>query len=94
MSPLSKILSTIINPPGFKSGLYFSKNNKLLPYCFWNVKVTADSDNKLSVNKLKSNGHIDGCIGLFNSEVAYKRAKEIYQDGTIGYLFEEKREKN
>lgn len=70
------------------------KDNKLLPYCFWNVKVTADSDNKLSVNKLKSNGHIDGCIGLFNSEVAYTRAKEIYKDSTIGYLFEEKLEEN
>lgn len=54
-------------------------NNKLLPYCFWNIKVTADNDNKLSVSKLKSTGHIDGCIGLFNSEIAYNRAKEIYQ---------------
>lgn len=79
----------------FELGKYVvDKNNKLLPYCFWNVKVTADNDNKLSVSKLKSTGHIDGCVGVFNSEVAYKRAKEIYQDGTIGYLFEEKTEEN
>lgn len=54
-------------------------NNKLFPYCFWNLKVVSDGDNKLSVHKSKSTGHIDGCIGLFNSEVAYSRAKEIYQ---------------
>lgn len=70
------------------------KDNKLLPYCFWNVKVASDNDNRLSVVKAKSTGHIDGCIGLFNSEVAYTRAKEIYKDSTIGYLFEEKREEN
>lgn len=55
-------------------------NNKLLPYCFWNVKVVSNNDNKLSVSKAKSNGHIDGCIGLYNSEVAYTRAKEIYKE--------------
>ena len=63
------------------------ENNKLLPYCFWNVKVLSDNDNKLSVSKLKSNGHIDGCIGIYNSEVAYTRAKEVYKDTSIGDLF-------
>lgn len=53
--------------------------NKLLPYCFWNLKVVSDGDNKLAVHKAKSTGHIDGCIGVFNSEIAYSRAKEIYQ---------------
>lgn len=62
-------------------------NNKLLPYCFWNVKVTADNDNKLSVSKLKSTGHIDGCIGIYNSEVAFRRAKEIYKETSIAELF-------
>ena len=63
------------------------ENNKLLPYCFWNVKVTSDNDNRLSVSKLKSNGHIDGCIGIYNSEVAYTRAKDVYKDSSIGNLF-------
>lgn len=64
-------------------------HNKLLPYCFWNVKVTADNDNKLSVSKLKSTGHIDGCIGIYNSEVAYVRAREIYKESVIEELFAE-----
>ena len=63
------------------------ENNKLLPYCFWNVKVVSDNDNKLSVSKLKSNGHIDGCIGIYNSEIAYNRAKEVYKETSIGDLF-------
>lgn len=54
------------------------KSNVLLRYCFWNVKVTSNNDNKLSVSKAKSTGHIDGCIGIFNSEIAYIRAKELY----------------
>lgn len=56
----------------------YDKNNKLLPYCFYSCKVQSNNDNKLSVSKAKSNGHIDGCIGVFNSEISYIRAKEIY----------------
>ena len=62
------------------------KNNLLLPYCFWNVSVKNNNDNKLSVSKAKSTGHIDGCIGVFNSEIAYTRAKEIYQDSIPEYF--------
>ena len=62
------------------------KNNLLLPYCFWNVSVKNNNDNKLSVSKAKSTGHIDGCIGVFNSEIAYTRAKEIYQDAIPEYF--------
>jgi hypothetical protein len=61
-------------------------NNKLLPYCFWNVRVVSNVDNKLSVNKAKSNGHVDGCIGLYNSEVAYTRAKQIYGEQIPEYF--------
>lgn len=60
--------------------------NMLLPYCFYNVKVVNNNDNKLSVSKAKSNGHIDGCIGLFNSEIAYDRAKQIYKDQIPDYF--------
>ena len=56
------------------------KNNVLLPYCFWNAAVKTNNDNQLSVSKAKSTGHIDGCIGVFNSEIAYTRAKEIYKE--------------
>ena len=45
-----------------------------------------NNDNKLSVSKAKSTGHIDGCIGVFNSEIAYTRAKEIYQDSIPEYF--------
>ena len=62
------------------------KNNVLLPYCFWNVSVKNNNDNKLSVSKAKSTGHIDGCIGVFNSEIAYIRAKEIYQEAIPEYF--------
>ena len=61
-------------------------NNKLLPYCFYNVKVVSNTDNKLSVSKAKSNGHVDGCIGLYNSEVAYTRAKQIYGEQIPEYF--------
>lgn len=65
----------------FETGKYIvDLRNKLLPYCFYNVRVVSNNDNKLSVSKIKSNGHIDGCIGLYNSEVAYDRAKQIYKD--------------
>lgn len=71
----------------FELGKYvIDKNNVLLPYCFWNVSVKNNNDNKLSVSKAKSTGHIDGCIGVFNSEIAYIRAKEIYQDAIPEYF--------
>ena len=62
------------------------KNNVLLPYCFWNAAVKSNNDNQLSVSKAKSTGHIDGCIGVFNSEIAYTRAKEIYQERIPDYF--------
>lgn len=65
----------------FETGKYvIDKNNVLLPYCFWNAAVKTNNDNQLSVSKAKSTGHIDGCIGVFNSEIAYTRAKEIYKE--------------
>lgn len=71
----------------FELGKYvIDKNNVLLPYCFWNVSVKNNNDNKLSVSKAKSTGHIDGCIGVFNSEIAYIRAKEIYQEAIPEYF--------
>ena len=71
----------------FELGKYvIDKNNVLLPYCFWNVSVKNNNDNKLSVSKAKSTGHIDGCIGVFNSEIAYTRAKEIYQERIPDYF--------
>ena len=45
-----------------------------------------NNGNKLSVSKAKSTGHIDGCIGVFNSEIAYIRAKEIYQEAIPEYF--------
>ncbi len=74
--------------PMFETGKYIvDKDNALFLYCFYNVKVLSNNDNKLSVSKAKSNGHIDGCIGLFNCEIAYTRAKEIYKETTIADYF-------
>jgi len=62
----------------FESGaLVFDNANKLMPYCFYNLKVRQDANNNLSPHKAKSTGHIDGCIGVFNAFVAYQRAKEL-----------------
>jgi phage terminase large subunit-like protein len=62
----------------FESGaLVFDKSNKLLPYCFYNLKIRQDANNNLSPHKAKSTGHIDGAIGVFNAFVAYQRAKEL-----------------
>lgn len=58
----------------------FDVYNKLLPYCFYNLKIKIDSNNNLTPHKAKSTGHIDGAIGLFNSFVAYERAKELYNN--------------
>ena len=56
----------------------FDVYNKLLPYCFYNLKIIIDSNNNAKPAKNKSTGHIDGTIGIFNSFVAYQRAKPIY----------------
>lgn len=58
--------------------LKFDSTNKLLPYCFYNLKVRADANNNLTPHKAKSSGHIDGAVALFNAFVAYDRAKQIY----------------
>lgn len=60
--------------------LKFDNTNKLLPYCFYNLKVRADANNNLSPHKFRSTGHIDGAIGLFNSFIAYERAKNLYAE--------------
>jgi len=68
--------------------IVFDKNNKLFPYCFYNLKVRIDTNNNMTPHKSKSHGHIDGSIGLFNSYIAYERAKELpcYAD-TISQYF-------
>ena len=55
----------------------YDEQNKLLPYCFYNLKVRQDANNNLSPHKAKSTGHIDGAIGIFNAFVGYQRAKEM-----------------
>ena len=63
--------------------------NKLLPYCFYNLRIKIDSNNNLTPHKAKSTGHIDGAIGIFNGFVAYERAKQIYKDNPkIADLFQ------
>jgi len=57
--------------------LVFDSSNKLMPYCFYNLKVRQDANNNLSPHKAKSSGHIDGTIGVFNAFVGYQRAKEL-----------------
>jgi len=57
--------------------LVFDKSNKLLPYCFYNLKIRQDANNNLSPAKNKSTSHIDGAVGVFNAFVAYQRAKEL-----------------
>lgn len=69
----------------FENGsLVFDSANKLMPYCFYNLKVRQDTNNNLSPHKAKSTGHIDGAIGVFNAFVAYQRAKELYS-GLYGH---------
>jgi phage terminase large subunit-like protein len=70
--PIKKIKSL------FENGkLVFDRGNKLLPYCFYNLKLHQDAKNYLYPHKAKSTGHIDGAIGLFNAFVGYERAKEL-----------------
>lgn len=66
--------------------LRFDRTNKLLPYCFYNLKIRADANNNLSPHKLRSSGHIDGAVGLFNAFVAYDRAKQIYAEQIPNYF--------
>lgn len=62
----------------FEMGLLImDSQNKLLPYCFYCLKVKQDTNNNLSPHKAKSTGHIDGAMGVLNSFVAYQRAKEL-----------------
>ncbi len=62
----------------FDSGkLVADVRNKLFAYCFYNLKIRQDQNNNLSPHKAKSTGHIDGAIGVFNSFVAYQRAKVL-----------------
>ena len=67
--------------------LIFDKSNKLLPYCFYNLRVRQDVNNNLSPHKAKSTGHIDGAIGVFNAFVAYQRAKELDYKNELPELF-------
>lgn len=66
--------------------LKFDSTNKLLPYCFYNLKVRADANNNLTPHKAKSSGHIDGAVALFNAFVAYDRAKQIYAEQIPEYF--------
>lgn len=61
----------------------YDENNKLLPYCFYNLKVRQDANNNLAPHKAKSTGHIDGAIGIFNAFVGYQRAKELDEYKTM-----------
>ena len=66
--------------------LKFDITNKLLPYCFYNLKIRADANNNLTPHKAKSSGHIDGAVALFNAFVAYDRAKQIYAEQIPDYF--------
>ena len=66
--------------------LKFDRTNKLLPYCFYNLKIRADANNNLTPHKAKSSGHIDGAVALFNAFVAYDRAKNIYAEQIPDYF--------
>lgn len=70
-----KIIKTLFDTDRIK----FDSKNKLLPYCFYNLKVKIDTNNNFAPAKNKSNGHIDGTIGIFNAFVAYQRVKELYR---------------
>ncbi len=66
--------------------LRYDQTNKLLPYCFYNLKIRTDANNNLTPHKSKSTGHIDGAIGIFNAFVAYDRAKQIYKEQIPEYF--------
>lgn len=73
----------------FESGaIEYDEQNRLLPYCFYNLKVRQDANNNLSPHKAKSTGHIDGAVGMFNAFTAYQRAKELDEyKATLAALF-------
>lgn len=66
--------------------LKYDKTNKLLPYCYHNLKVRVDANNNVSPHKAKSTGHIDGALGIFISLVAYFRAKPLYEEDLPQYF--------
>ena len=66
--------------------LKYDNTNKLLPYCFYNLKIRTDTNNNLTPHKSKSTGHIDGAIGIFNAFVAYDRSKAIYKGAIPEYF--------
>ena len=68
--------------------IIFDSQNKLLPYCFYNLKFGVDSQGQLSPNKLKSTGHIDGAMGIFDAFVAYQRAKAMEDYKIISEYFQ------
>ena len=57
----------------------YDKTNKLLVYCFFNLRVKIDTNNNITPHKSKSTGHIDGAVALFDAFIAYDRAKVAYQ---------------
>jgi phage terminase large subunit-like protein len=73
LSEAIKIVKTLFDD----QKIVYDKNNKLLPYCFYNLKLHADSNNNLSPQKSKSRGHIDGAMGIFDAFVGYQRAKAL-----------------
>jgi phage terminase large subunit-like protein len=76
LSPAIKIIKSL-----FDDGrLIYDKSNLLLPYCFYNLKIRIDTNNNMAPHRSRSTGHIDGSIGVFNSFVAYDRAKTIYKN--------------
>ncbi|MGN1200867.1 MAG: terminase TerL endonuclease subunit [Candidatus Caccovivens sp.] len=75
LSPAIKITKSLFN----SGQMLYDKTNKLLPYCFYNLKVKIDTNNNLSPHKSKSTGHIDGAMGIFMAFVAYERAKPLYE---------------
>ena len=73
MSGAIKVIKSL-----FSDGkIEIDKYNKLLVYCFYNLKIRQDTNNNLTPNKAKSTGHIDGACGVFDAFVAYQRAKEL-----------------
>lgn len=82
LSSAIKITKTL-----FKSEKFvFDKTNKLLPYCFYNLRVKIDTNNNITPHKSKSTGHIDGTIGIFNAMIAYDRAKPLYENDLPDYF--------
>ena len=75
LSGAIKIIKELFN----QNKLLIDKTNKLLPYCFYNLRIKFDTNNNITPHKAKSTGHIDGAVGLFIAFVAYQRAKPLYE---------------